>query len=82
MEFAYDPSRHRLNLAVSNLMTFSNDIEKSLDASPTTLGTAMDALAVMLHPLAPHTSAELRETLQRTGPLKWPTPIRETIKIE
>ncbi|PJF16962.1 Leucyl-tRNA synthetase [Paramicrosporidium saccamoebae] len=46
MEYAYDPARHRLNLAVSNLMTLSNDIEKSLDASPTTLRTAMKALAL------------------------------------
>lgn len=74
MQFAYDPERHRLNLAVSNLMKFSNALEAQLEsAPPSTLHASMHCLAVMLHPLAPHTSGQLRRILGTVErPLRWP----------
>jgi leucyl-tRNA synthetase len=74
MEFAYDPGNHRLNLAVSNLMKLTNDIERYVDVEPSVSRRAMETLAIMLHPLAPHTSAEIREILQCADqPLQWPS---------
>lgn len=74
MQFAYDPERHRLNLAVSNLMKFSNALEAQLEsAPPPALHASMHCLAVMLHPLAPHTSGQLRRILGTVErPLRWP----------
>lgn len=64
MEFAYDPINHRLNLTVSNLMKFSNSIEEHYSNS--TIKSRMNAirtLALLLHPIAPHTSAEILEII-------------------
>lgn len=73
MEDAYDPSKHRLNLAVSNLMKFSNEINEQLDiARPSDLSHAMNCLAIMLHPLTPHASLGGKSgTIEQ--PLRWPS---------
>lgn len=75
MEAAFEVSsgRSKLNLAVSNLMKLSNEIERQLeqlDRAP--LQHAMCTLAIMLHPLAPCTSAELLSLLGHAEPLSWP----------
>ena len=84
MESAYDPERHRLNLAVSNLMKFSNALEAQLEsASPEALHASMHCLAVMLHPLAPHTSGHLRKILGTAArPLRWPHTVQEPAMTE
>lgn len=75
MERAYDPAHHSLNLAVAHLMAFTNDIRRLMgSASDDALRVALLRVAVMLHPMAPHTSAEMRELLGQPDdlPLAWP----------
>lgn len=75
MEAAFEVNggQSKLNLAVSNLMKLSNEIESrvgQLDGH--TLRHAMCTLAIMLHPLAPCTSTELLSLLDHAAPLSWP----------
>lgn len=75
METAFEVKggQSKLNLAVSNLMKLSNEIERRMgQVNGPILRHAMCALAIMLHPLAPCTSAELLSLLGQDIPLSWP----------
>lgn len=75
MEAAFEVrgGQSKLNLAVSNLMKLSNEIERSMgQVDGSVLRDAMCILAIMLHPLAPCTSAELLSILDHNAPLSWP----------
>lgn len=76
MENAYDPVKHRLNLAVANLMKLSNEIERhSTTADQQILLQTIESLAFMLHPIAPHTAAEIVDITGNRSVLQWPSPL-------
>lgn len=61
-EISYDPKNHKLNTIVATMMKLSNSIEAAMKggtARKRELINALQTLALILHPMAPHTSAEI-----------------------
>lgn len=81
MERAYDPVKHRLNLAVSTLMKLSNDIERHFSADRQVLLDAMNSLALLLHPIAPHSAAEIRAIIGNVDVWSWPASRGSSVNL-